>query len=193
MAKSGGTAAPKKKNAAKAPPASAKPRTSPAGSSNGAEGLEVRDTRTSRSFNIPVVDSAIRATDLKKIKTDDPDDLGLVSYDPAFLNTASCRSAITYIDGDKGILRYRGYPIEQLAESASFLEVAWLLRHGELPDQKEYDQFVHEITFHTYVHENMRKFLEGFRYDAHPMAMLNSSIAALASFYPTARNIFDET
>src|SRR5688572_22372724 len=193
MAKSGGTAAPKKKNAAKAPPASAKPRTSPAGSSNGAEGLEVKDTRTSRSFNIPVVDSAIRATDLKKIKTDDPDDLGLMSYDPAFLNTASCRSAITYIDGDKGILRYRGYPIEQLAENATFLEVAWLLRHGELPNQQEYDRFVHEITFHTYVHENFRKFLEGFRYDAHPMAMLNSSIAGLASFYPTARNIFDQT
>jgi citrate synthase len=193
MAKSGGTAAPKKKNAKAPPAAAAKPTRPSSGSSNGAEGLEVKDTRTGRSYNFAVVDAAIRATDLKKIKTDDPDDLGLVSYDPAFLNTASCRSAITYIDGDKGILRYRGYPIEQLAESASFLEVAWLLRHGELPDQKEYDQFVHEITFHTYVHENMRKFLEGFRYDAHPMAMLNSSIAALASFYPTARNIFDET
>src|SRR5687767_13047274 len=193
MAKSAATA-PKKKNAAKAAPAAAaKPRSSSTGSSNGTKGLDVTDTRTAKNYSIPVVDDAIRATDLKKIKTDDPDDLGLVSYDPAFLNTASCRSAITYIDGDKGILRYRGYPIEQLAESASFLEVAWLLRHGELPDQKEYDQFVHEITFHTYVHENMRKFLEGFRYDAHPMAMLNSSIAALASFYPTARNIFDET
>jgi citrate synthase len=193
MAKSAATA-PKKKNAAKAAPAAAaKSRPSPPGSSNGTEGLEVKDPRTARTYSIPVVDDAIRATDLKKIKTDDPDDLGLVSYDPAFLNTASCRSAITYIDGDKGILRYRGYPIEQLAESASFLEVCWLLRHGELPDQKEYDQFVHEITFHTYVHENMRKFLEGFRYDAHPMAILNSSIAALASFYPTARNIFDET
>ena len=156
-------------------------------------GLEVKDTRTNKTYNIAVADNAIRAVDLKKLKTEDADDLGLVSYDPAFLNTASCRSAITYIDGDKGILRYRGYPIEQLAESATFLEVAWLLRHGELPDRKQYDQFVHDITFHTYVHENMRKFLEGFRYDAHPMAMLNSSIAALASFYPTARNIFDET
>jgi citrate synthase len=193
MAKSAATA-PKKKNAAKAAPAAAaKSSQSTTGSSNGTEGLEVRDTRTAKTYSIPVVDDSIRATDLKKIKTGDPDDLGLVSYDPAFLNTASCRSAITYIDGDKGILRYRGYPIEQLAERASFLEVAWLLRHGELPDQKEYDEFVHEITFHTYVHENMRKFLEGFRYDAHPMAMLNSSIAALASFYPTARNIFDET
>src|SRR2546423_2389231 len=157
------------------------------------DGLEVRDSRTNKSYAIPVIDGAIRATDLKKIRTDDPNDSGLMSYDPAFLNTASCRSAITYIDGDKGILRYRGYPIEQLAENATFLEVAWLLRHGELPTQQQYDQFVHDITFHTYVHENFRKFLEGFRYDAHPMAMLNSSIAGLASFYPSARNIFDET
>ncbi|HEV7838202.1 MAG TPA: citrate synthase, partial [Gemmatimonadaceae bacterium] len=180
-----------------APPAPTKDSTKTSSSGNSAapsEGaLEVKDSRTNKSYTIPVVDSAIRAVDLKKLKTDDPDDLGLVSYDPAFLNTASCRSAITYIDGDKGILRYRGYPIEQLAENATFLEVAWLLRHGELPNQKEYEQFVHDITFHTYVHENMRKFLEGFRYDAHPMAMLNSSIAALASFYPSARNIFDET
>src|SRR5204863_8522226 len=151
------------------------------------------DTRTNKTYTITVAEAAIRATELKKIKTDDPNDLGLVSYDPAFLNTASCRSAITFIDGDKGILRYRGYPIEQLAENATFLEVAWLLRHGELPDQKQYDQFVHDITFHTYVHENFRKFLEGFRYDAHPMAMLNSSIAGLASFYPSARNIGDPT
>ena len=180
-----------------APPAPTRESTKPGSSGKSAapsEGaLEVKDSRTNKTYTIPVADSAIRAVELKKLKTDDPDDLGLVSYDPAFLNTASCRSAITYIDGDKGILRYRGYPIEQLAENATFLEVSWLLRHGELPTQKEYDQFVHDITFHTYVHENMRKFLEGFRYDAHPMAMLNSSIAALASFYPTARNIFDET
>src|SRR5687768_9573122 len=155
--------------------------------------LEVQDSRTERSFNISITDGAIRASDLKQIRTDDEDDPGLLSYDPAFLNTAACRSAITYIDGDKGILRYRGYPIEQLAESSTFLEVAWLLRHGELPNQGEYDQFVHDITYHTYVHENMRKFLEGFRYDAHPMAMLNSAVAALASFYPSSRNIFDET
>jgi citrate synthase len=192
MAKAGTTVAPKKTNSAKAPATkgSAAP---PATASAAAGGLEIKDTRTSKTYSVAVADGAIRATDLKKIKTADPEDLGLVSYDPAFLNTANCRSAITYIDGDKGILRYRGYPIEQLAESASFLEVAWLLRHGELPTQKEYDQFVHDITFHTYVHENMRKFLEGFRYDAHPMAMLNSSIAALASFYPSSRNIFDET
>jgi citrate synthase len=164
---------------------------SPPGPSEGT--LEITDTRTDKSYSIAVKDCSIRATDLKKLKTENPDDAGLVSYDPAFLNTASCRSAITYIDGDKGILRYRGYPIEQLAERATFLEVAWLLRHGELPNQQEYDQFVHDITFHTYVHENMRKFLEGFRYDAHPMAMLNSSIAGLASFYPSARNIQDPT
>jgi citrate synthase len=155
--------------------------------------IGVTDERTGRTFNLPITDGAIRANDLKQIRTDDPDDPGLLSYDPAFMNTASCRSAITYIDGDKGILRYRGYPIEQLAEDSTFLEVAWLLRHGELPSQGEYDQFVHDITYHTYVHENMRKFLEGFRYDAHPMAMLNSAVAALASFYPSSRNIFDET
>jgi citrate synthase len=170
------------------PPPPPPPQTPPGGSS-----LEIRDTRTNKTQTIPVAERAIRAVDLKKCKTDAPDDPGLMSYDPAFLNTASCKSAITFIDGDRGILRYRGYPIEQLAENASFLEVAWLLRHGELPTQTEYDQFAHDITFHTYVHENMRKFLEGFRYDAHPMAMLNSSIAALASFYPSARNIFDET
>jgi len=155
------------------------------------ETISVIDNRTGRRYEIPIRDGAIGAADLQKITTDGPA-AGLMSYDPAFLNTAACRSAITFIDGDKGILRYRGYPIEQLAENATFLEVAWLLRHGELPDQKQYDQFVHDITYHTYVHENFRKFLEGFRYDAHPMAMLNSSIAGLASFYPSARNIFDE-
>jgi citrate synthase len=191
MPKTGSTAAPAspKKNAAKTP-SSPPPAAAPAQSGSA---LEIKDNRTSKSYTVPVTEGAIRATDLKKIKTDNANDNGLMSYDPAFLNTASCRSAITFIDGDKGILRYRGYPIEQLAENASFLEVAWLLRHGELPNQKEYDQFVHDITFHTYVHENMRKFLEGFRYDAHPMAMLNSSIAALASFYPSATRIYDET
>ena len=155
------------------------------------DAIDVTDSRTGKTYSLPISDGAIRANDLKKIRTEDEDDPGLLSYDPAFLNTASCRSAITYIDGDKGILRYRGYPIEQLAEESTFLEVAWLLRHGELPDQKEYDQFVHDITYHTYVHENMRKFLEGFRYDAHPMAMLNSAVAALSSFYPSSRNIMD--
>ena len=155
------------------------------------DAIDITDARTGKTYSLPISDGAIRANDLKKVRTDDEDDPGLLSYDPAFLNTASCRSAITYIDGDKGILRYRGYPIEQLAEESTFLEVAWLLRHGELPNQKEYDQFVHDITYHTYVHENMRKFLEGFRYDAHPMAMLNSAVAGLASFYPSSRNIMD--
>src|SRR6266487_2447303 len=138
------------------------------------DAIEVRDTRTDKTYTLPIKEGAIRASDLKQVKTEDEDDPGLLSYDPAFMNTAACRSAITFIDGDKGILRYRGYPIEQLAEGSTFLEVAWLLRHGELPNQSEYDQFVHDITYHTYVHENMRKFMEGFRYDAHPMAMLNS-------------------
>src|SRR4051812_22486713 len=154
------------------------------------DSLTVVDNRTGKTYEVPIQDGTVRAADFRQIKLSD-DDFGLMSYDPAFMNTAACRSAITYIDGDKGILRYRGYPIEQLAERASFLEVAWLLRHGELPTQPEYDKFVHDITYHTYVHENLRKFLEGFRYDAHPMAMLNSSVAALASFYPSARNIFD--
>src|SRR6266516_7492291 len=182
------------RNSAK-PAAAAPSRNSakPSAATPSGSALEIKDTRTSKTYSIPVAEGAIRANDLKKIKTDNPDDSGLMSYDPAFMNTASCRSAITYIDGDKGILRYRGYPIEQLAENATFLEVEWLLRHGELPTQQEYENFVHDITFHTYVHENFRKFLEGFRYDAHPMAMLNSSIAGLASFYPSARNIFDET
>jgi citrate synthase len=180
------------RNSAK-PAAAARNDSKPSTAAPSGSALEIKDTRTGKNYSVPVTECAIRATELKKIKTDNPDDSGLMSYDPAFLNTASCRSAITYIDGDKGILRYRGYPIEQLAESATFLEVAWLLRHGELPTQQEYDQFVHDVTFHTYVHENFRKFLEGFRYDAHPMAMLNSSIAGLAAFYPTSRNIFDET
>src|SRR5688500_17411742 len=193
MPKTGTTAAPRstKKNAAKSTASASKDAAKPAAAQPSGSALEITDTRTSKSYNIPIAECAIRAVELKKIKTTDPNDSGLMSYDPAFLNTASCRSAITYIDGDKGILRYRGYPIEQLAENATFLEVAWLLRHGELPNQQEYDRFVHEITFHTYVHENFRKFLEGFRYDAHPMSMLCSSVAALSSFYPEAKNIGD--
>ena len=158
--------------------------------------LEIRDTRTGTSYSIPVLppategDTAIRAMDLRQIKQR-PDEFGLMTYDPAFMNTASCKSAITFIDGDKGILRYRGYPIEQLAEKASFLETAWLLRNGELPTQVEYDHWKHQITYHTYVHENIKSFLQGFRYDAHPMSMLCSSVAALSSFYPAARNIED--
>ena len=158
--------------------------------------LEIRDSRTGTSYSVPIMppaaegDTAIRAMDLRPIKTK-PDEFGLMTYDPAFMNTASCKSAITFIDGDKGILRYRGYPIEQLAEKASFLEVAWLLRNGELPSQKEYSDWTHQITYHTYVHENIKTFLSGFRYDAHPMSMLCSTVAALSSFYPNAKNIQD--
>ena len=157
---------------------------------DGEGSLEIRDSRTGKTYTVPITDGTIRALDLRAIKSGD-DDFGLMTYDPAFMNTASCRSAITFIDGDKGILRYRGYPIEQLAEKATFLEVAYLLRNGELPNREEYDKWVHDITFHTYVHENVRKFLEGFRYDAHPMSMLCSSVAALSSFYPTAGDIFN--
>jgi len=158
--------------------------------------LEIKDTRTGTSYSVPIMppategDTAIRAMDLRPIKVK-PDEFGLMTYDPAFMNTASCKSAITFIDGDKGILRYRGYPIEQLAEKASFLEVAWLLRNGELPTQPQYDEWSHKITYHTYVHENIKTFLQGFRYDAHPMSMLCSSVAALSSFYPSAKNIQD--
>ncbi|HVA58326.1 MAG: citrate synthase [Gemmatimonadaceae bacterium] len=161
-----------------------------------AAALEIKDTRTGAGYSVPILtegvegDTTIRAMDLRKIKTK-PEEFGLMTYDPAFMNTASCKSAITFIDGDKGILRYRGYPIEQLAENATFLEVAWLLRHGELPNKDEYKQWVRDITFHTYVHENIKGFLQGFRYDAHPMSMLCSTVAALSSFYPDAKNIAD--
>ncbi len=160
------------------------------------DGLEIVDRRTGQQYSAPVRtegpegDTYIRALDLRAIRRD-PGEFGMLSYDPAFMNTASCRSAITFIDGDKGILRYRGYPIEQLAEGATFLEVSYLLRNGELPTQPEYDAWVKDITYHTYVHENIRKFLEGFRYDAHPMSMLCSATAALSSFYPGARDIHD--
>ncbi|MFI5310717.1 MAG: citrate synthase [Gemmatimonadales bacterium] len=153
--------------------------------------LEIKDSRTGKTYSVPIVDDTIRTADLKQVKVKD-DDFGMMGYDPAFMNTASCRSAITFIDGDKGILRYRGYPIDQLAEKASFLEVAWLLRRGELPTQAEYDQFTHDVTFHTYAHENIKQFVEGFRYDAHPMSMLCAAVAALSTFYPSAKNIFDE-
>jgi citrate synthase len=152
--------------------------------------LEIKDSRTGESYTVPITDDTVRTADLKQIKVKS-DDFGLMGYDPAFMNTASCRSAITFIDGDKGILRYRGYPIDQLAGKADFLEVAWLLRHGELPTQTEYDQWVKDVTYHTYVHENIKHFMEGFRYDAHPMSMLCASVAALSSFYPTAKDIFD--
>jgi citrate synthase len=187
---------------ATAAPASASS-AAPAGAGTGPSGdlreigsLELKDSRTDKVYPMKVLqggvegDTAVRAMDLRQIKTS-PEEFGLMTYDPAFMNTASCKSAITFIDGDKGILRYRGYPIEQLAENATFLEVAWLLRNGELPAQGEYNQWVKDITFHTYVHENIKSFLQGFRYDAHPMSMLCSTVAALSSFYPEAKNIHD--
>ena len=152
--------------------------------------LTISDNRTGRSYEIPVTEGTIRATDLRQIKVDQ-EDFGLMSYDPAFLNTACCRSAITFIDGDRGMLRYRGYPIEQLAEHASFLEVAYLLAEGELPTQPQLDTWENAIRYHTYVHTNIIKFLEGFRYDAHPMGMLLGAVGALSTFYPDAKNIQD--
>ena len=152
--------------------------------------LRVTDSRTGRSYELPIVDGAIRAIDLRQIKTSD-DDFGLLSYDPAFQNTASCRSAITFIDGDKGILRYRGYPIEELASRASFLDVAWLLLRGEMPDKDESAGWAHQISHHTYVHENVKKFIDGFHHDAHPMGILVSTLAALSTFYPEASAVHD--
>jgi len=156
------------------------------------DSLSITDNRTGKSYQLPISEGTIKAIDLRQIKTG-ADDFGLMTYDPAFLNTAACRSAITYIDGDKGILRYRGYPIEQIADQASFLEVAYLLAAGELPNQAQLDKWTHDITFHTYVHTNVIKFLEGFRYDAHPMGMLLGAIGALSTFYPDAKNIEDPT
>ena len=154
------------------------------------DSLTVVDNRTGKTYELPVTEGTIKAMDLRQIKVAD-DDFGLMAYDPAYLNTASCRSAITFIDGDKGILRYRGYPIEQLAEKASFLEVAYLLFEGELPTRAQLDKWEHDVRYHTYVHTNVIKFLEGFRYDAHPMGTLLGAVGALSTFYPDAKNIED--
>jgi citrate synthase len=154
--------------------------------------LTITDNRTGKRYDIPVTDGTIKAADLRQIKIGD-DDFGLMTYDPGFMNTASCRSAITFIDGDAGILRYRGYPIEQLAEHSSFLETAYLLLRGELPSKTDLERWVHDVTHHTIIHENVRKFLDGFRYDAHPMGVFVSTIAALSTFYPDAKRIEDET
>jgi citrate synthase len=161
------------------------------GVATASESLTITDNRTGRTYEVPIEDGTIRAPALREIKVDD-DDFGLMTYDPAFMNTASCRSAITYIDGDKGILEYRGYPIEQLAEQSTYLEVAYLLIHGELPTQAQLDEWTHEITIHTFVHENVKSFMLGYRYDAHPMGMLLASVGALSTFYPDASQIKDE-
>lgn len=154
--------------------------------------LSVRDNRTGKDYEIDILEgNVIRAMDLRQIRVD-PDEFGMMAYDPAFTNTASTRSRITDIDGGRGILRYRGYPIEQLAESSSFLEVAYLLLRGELPKQDEFDAFVGDVTSHTYIHQNITKLLDGFRYDAHTMGMMISAVAALSTFYPDAKAIHDE-
>jgi citrate synthase len=154
------------------------------------ETLSITDNRTGKSYEVPIQDGTIRTMDLRQIRVSDQD-FGLMGYDPAFMNTASCRSAITYIDGDKGILRYRGYPVEELAEHATYLEVAYLLIHGELPTQTELDEFTRNVTHHTFVHENVRTFIDGFRYDAHPMGMLVATVSALSTFYPEAKHVLD--
>jgi citrate synthase len=157
---------------------------------NGDGFLSVTDSRTGRVYELPITHGTIRASDLSQIRTG-PEDTGLLSYDPGFLNTASCRSTITYTDGDRGILRYRGYPIEELAEKSSFLDVAYLLRHGELPDEAQRTAWVDEITHHTFVHENIKKFIDGFHHDAHPMGILVSTVGALSTFYPGAKQFLD--
>jgi citrate synthase len=155
------------------------------------ETLSVTDNRTGESYEVEIEDGTVKAMDFRKIKVSE-DDFGLMTYDPAFTNTASVRSAVCYIDGEAGVLEYRGYPIEELCERSSYLEVAYLLIYGELPIQEQLDEWIFEITHHTFVHENIKKFVEGFRYDAHPMGMLLATVGALSTFYPDAKKIDDE-
>ncbi|HYO97288.1 MAG TPA: citrate synthase [Polyangiaceae bacterium] len=154
------------------------------------ETITITDNRTGKSYELPIAEGTIRANDLRQIKADEQD-FGLMTYDPGFMNTCSTRSSITYIDGDRGILRYRGYPVDQLAENATYLEVAYLLINGELPTQTELSEFTRNVTHHTFVHENVRTFIDGFRYDAHPMGMLVASVSALSTFYPEAKHVMD--
>ncbi|HLM56864.1 MAG TPA: citrate synthase [Pyrinomonadaceae bacterium] len=155
------------------------------------ETLTITDNRTGKQYEVPIQDGTIRAMDLRQIKTGD-DDFGLMTYDPAFMNTASCKSTITYIDGDKGELEYRGYPIDQLAEQSTYLEVAYLLLYGELPNQEQLKQWTWDITHHTFINENIKKVLDGFHYNAHPMGMFEAMVAALSTFYPESKNIKDK-
>src|SRR5580658_760431 len=155
------------------------------------ETLTITDNRNGKQYEIPIKNDTIHAIDLRAIKVDN-DDFGMMSYDPAFSNTASCISKITYIDGDKGILRYRGYSIEELAEKSTYPETAYLLMHGELPTKSQLADWNYQITHHTFIHESIKKFLDGFHYDAHPMGMLISTIAALSTFYPDAKDIFNK-
>jgi citrate synthase len=152
--------------------------------------LSITDNRTGKKYEVPIADGTIKATDLRQIKTD-ADDFGLMTYDPAFMNTAACRSAITFIDGDKGILEYRGYPIEQLAENSTYLETAYLLLRGNLPSKEELARWTHDVTYHTFINENLKGLLDAFRYNAHPMGKLISTVAALGTFYPEAKSISD--
>jgi citrate synthase len=153
--------------------------------------LTITDNRTGKQYEIPIKDGAIRTMDLRHIKAGQ-DDTGLMTYDPAFMNTAACRSRITFIDGDRGILQYRGYPIEELAERSTYLETAYLIIFGELPNEGQLTRWTHEITFHTMLHENIKKLMEGFQYDAHPMGVFLSTVGAFSTFYPDAKQIFDE-
>jgi citrate synthase len=153
------------------------------------ETLTIIDNRTGKQYEIPIKNGAVKATDLFQIRVTEDD--GIVSYDPGFMNTASCQSKITYIDGDKGILRYRGYPIEQLAEKSSYLETAYLILHGELPSPSQLDEWTHNVTFHSIIHENIKKVIDSFHHEAHPMGVLISTVGALSTFYPEAKKIFD--
>src|SRR6476661_1800432 len=165
------------------------------GGQDGASGdkrdtLTVTDNRTGRTYELDITDETVKAMDLRQIKVNE-DDFGMMAYDPAYTNTASCRSAITYIDGAAGVLEYRGYTIEDLCENASYLEVAYLLINGHLPTQDEMAEWEHQITIHTFVHENVKSFMQGFRYDAHPMGMLLAAVGALSTFYPEANDVKD--
>ena len=157
---------------------------------SGADTLSVTDNRTGRTYEVEITDGTVRAMDFRQIKVSD-DDFGLMTYDPAYMNTASCRSGITFLDGEAGVLEYRGYPIDQLAEHSTYLEVAYLLVHGELPTKAQLEEWTHLITIHTFVHENVKEFMGGFRHDAHPMGMLLGSVGALSTFYPEANEIKD--
>src|SRR3954471_20453573 len=154
-----------------------------------AETLTITDNRPGKQYEVPIHDGTVKATDLRQIKVT-ADEFGMMTYDPAFMNTAACKSRITFIDGDNGVLLYRGYPIEQLAEQSDFLETAWLILFGELPSPREYDAWTREITLHTMLHTNIAKLMEGFRHDAHPMGMFISTVAAMSTFYPEAKEIF---
>jgi len=158
----------------------------------GEDSLTVTDNRTGETYVVPITEGTVKAMDFRQMKTGE-DDFGLMTYDPAFMNTANCRSEICFIDGDRGVLEYRGYPIEQLCEHSTHLEVAYLLLHGSLPTEDQLDYWKYVVTHHTYVHENIKRSMEAFRYDAHPMGMLLSTVGALSTFYPAAKNIEDET